>query len=263
MSSKNRQGKRKLREEEMFKRITTVAEMYYRKGLSQKQIALTLGYSFTEVSRLLKRAQEYNIVEFKVKTESNDESVQLSFDFPKEVRVACEQYLLYFGQFLSDLGVHADTAITHEAGKVLFTVTPTDRETALEKIREALHTYLQLPSQPLSDSEGESFEILNLRAEIYQLHSKLSLAAAKLETKDATIEAKQQTIEVLRLLKTGQIVAAPGKVIESTEFESIPTPSDDLEPVIEGYISATTIEKYGVKLHLPAIIRRLKILLTK
>jgi DNA-binding transcriptional regulator LsrR (DeoR family) len=153
MSSKDMQSKRRiLREEEMFKRIAAVAELYYRKGFSQKQIALTLKCSPTEVSRLLKRAQEYNIVEFKVKTGLNNESVQLSFDFPKEVRIACEQYLLYFGQFLSDLGVSADTAITHEAGKVLFTVTPTDRDTALEKIREALDTYLQLPSQPLSEA---------------------------------------------------------------------------------------------------------------
>ena len=67
-----------------------------------------------------------------------DDSVALQFEFPDEVRVSCEQYLLYFAQFLKDLGVGADTAITSEAGHVLFTVTPTNEKEALDRIRDAL-----------------------------------------------------------------------------------------------------------------------------
>lgn len=33
------------------------------------------------------------------------ESVAVFFDFPDSIRTVCEQYLLYFGQFLKDLGV--------------------------------------------------------------------------------------------------------------------------------------------------------------
>ncbi len=49
--------------------------------------------------------------------------ITVSFDFPKEVKVPCEQYLLYFVQFLHDIGIEATSDLKHEAGQVLFTVT--------------------------------------------------------------------------------------------------------------------------------------------
>ena len=51
------------------------------------------------------------------------------FEFPDAVRVPCEQYLLYFAQFLRDLGVEASSELRHEVGMVLFSVTPTDLRT--------------------------------------------------------------------------------------------------------------------------------------
>lgn len=50
------------------------------------------------------------------------------FNFPEEVKVPCEQYLLYFVQFLKDLGVEAAAELQHEAGQVLFAVKPVDRQ---------------------------------------------------------------------------------------------------------------------------------------
>jgi hypothetical protein len=44
------------------------------------------------------------------------ESLAVFFEFPEPIKTACEQYLLYFGQFLKDLGVSATTALTHESG---------------------------------------------------------------------------------------------------------------------------------------------------
>jgi hypothetical protein len=158
------------------------------------------------------------------------------FEFPEEVRVPCEQYLLYFGQFLSDLGVTADTDLVHKAGKVLFTVNPVDRHVALEKIREALDVYVKLPSAHLLDIAREPAEILNLKSEIHQLHAKLSLAAATLEAKDATIEAKQQTIEVLKLLKTGEVISASVNMHQPPLTSKDTARNDELEPVIGKYV---------------------------
>jgi hypothetical protein len=36
-------------------------------------------------------------------------SLVAHFNFPESVRVPCEQFLLYFGQFLKDVGVKATT----------------------------------------------------------------------------------------------------------------------------------------------------------
>lgn len=62
---------------------------------------------------------------------STANSISLLFDFPEEVRVPCEQYLLYFAQFLLDLGVKATSNISNNGGTTLFSVTPLNREEAL------------------------------------------------------------------------------------------------------------------------------------
>jgi hypothetical protein len=64
-----------------------------------------------------------------------------------------EQYLLYFVQFLEDLGIHATADLQEQARGVLLTVTPQDGREALERIREALDVYLQIPRSP--DFEAE------------------------------------------------------------------------------------------------------------
>ena len=40
------------------------------------------------------------------------DSVITSFKFPAPVKAACEQYLIYFAQFLNDLGIKAESEIT-------------------------------------------------------------------------------------------------------------------------------------------------------
>lgn len=79
--------------------------------------------------------------------QSRKESLVSFFDFPEQVRVPCEQYLVYFVEFLKNIGIDATTEISHQAGKVLFAVTPDSKETALEQIREALDIYLRLPNK--------------------------------------------------------------------------------------------------------------------
>lgn len=78
------------------------------------------------------------------------------FNFPEEKRVACEQYLLYFVQFLKDLGVEANAKLESEQGQVLFAVTPANGQEALDKIREALGIYLNLPFQPGLQTAGNT-----------------------------------------------------------------------------------------------------------
>jgi hypothetical protein len=88
--------------------------------------------------------------------ENSGGSVVKLFKFPPAIKTACEQYLLYFGQFLKDLGIDAETELKEEASRVLFTVTPTDKSKALDSIREALNCYLQMPSSlqtiPMAES---------------------------------------------------------------------------------------------------------------
>jgi hypothetical protein len=168
------------------------------------------------------------------------------FDFPESISVACEQYLLYFGQFLKDLGVSAETALTHEAGQVLFKVIPIGRKEALEKIRSALDLYLELPSSPISDSTNDSIAVQRLESSILRLRSDLKLAAAELQAKDATIKAQSLMIGILN-----------GEVLLDSVKEVSPKP-EDKEQVIPGIVALSIYKDKGVEINLGEMLRRVK-----
>lgn len=120
----------------------------------------------------------------------DSDSLSILFDFPEELKVSCGQYLLYFAQFLRDLGISATPNLREEAGKVLFSVTPTDDFEALDKIREALAVYLSLSSNPIPNSTGDrtvDMVLSGARANAKHLESQLELAIAKLQFKEATL----------------------------------------------------------------------------
>ena len=134
-------------------------------------------------------------------------SVEVILDLPEPVRVACEQYLLYFVQFLKDLGINVSSELKHDAGQVLFSVTPDDKDDALDKIRAALELYLNLPSSKLvgTASVDNAIEIQRLVANVQHLQGQLVLAQAIIQAKDATIQSNQLTISRQQYLLEGVI----------------------------------------------------------
>lgn len=203
----------------------------------------------TQLTRVANTLRPFHEEADKVLTSSSDvNSITVSFDFPLEIRTACEQYLLYFVQFLRDLGVEANTTLTHEAGQVLFTVTPDDKQQALGKIRTALEVYLHLPSSPVSDTQQGEIAILRLNSELQNFQSKLSLARAEIQMKEAAIQLQQVTIAQL----TGEAV-----------FESLkdvtPKPKDkDKEELLGDIVSLVPLKGKGLEVNLPELFRKLK-----
>jgi hypothetical protein len=194
-------------------------------------------------------------VEASLKAQLSAQSVLMFFDFPDEVKVPCEQYLLYFAKFLKDLGVEAETALTTEAGQVLFTVTPIDETQALDSIRSALDVYLRLPSSPIADATNESIAIQRLEANILRLRGDLKLAAAELQAKNTTIEAQRLIIDVKTAMLSGEILAASVKdVTPQTEGK---------EQLIDGLIALSTYKNKGVEIYLGEVLRRMKKLFHK
>ncbi len=116
----------------------------------------------------LKRYASRNLKE-SIKNNLHKSNFQLNvrFNFPEQFKTPCEQYLLYFAQFLQDLGISATSNLKEEAGKVLFSVTPTDDKEALDKIREALAVYLNLPASPIV--YDDSFAAMRLQQQIENL----------------------------------------------------------------------------------------------
>ena len=77
-------------------------------------------------------------------SELDPERLVTYFSFPPSIRIACEQYLVYFSQFLIDVGINAEADLTSTGGMTLFKVKPKDNEQALNDIRELLSAYLQI-----------------------------------------------------------------------------------------------------------------------
>lgn len=180
------------------------------------------------------------------------DSLVTFFDFPASMKTACQQYLLYFAQFLADLGISAESELKEEAGQVLFSVTPRDGASALGKIKEALEAYLDLPRNPEFSTVAGQFSnmaVAQLKANVFFLQSQLSLAQALLETKSATIEALNFTIYQQKQLLIGS--SADQSALNSTKRK-------DNEPVVGDTISVKPYEGKILRVDLPTILRRLK-----
>jgi hypothetical protein len=203
----------------------------------------------TRVEELSAAAMEViRLADEELLTEVAQDVLVTQFHFAPEYKTACQQYLSYFVEFLRDLtGEEATAELKEDAGHVLFSVTPRNGAEALDSVREALQLYLRLPASPGIENIGSLSRdraALELQAEVLQLKSKFLFAAAAIDDRDREIAHLRSANEQLIALATtvaGQRAA----------------PEDD-EPLIPGAVSLTAFEWGGIKLELPALLRRLR-----
>jgi len=179
-------------------------------------------------------------------------ALQVSFNFPSPIKNACEQYLMYFSQFLQDLGINATAKLEESAHSVLFSVIPEDGKQALEKAQEALRIYLELPEAPNFASEAakhSEIAVVQLQANVLHLQSQVTLAKAVFQAQLATIEAKDQTILALqeRLdLRVLRPETPPSKAAE------------DKEELVKDLVAIKKFDYKFIEFNLPEVLRKLK-----
>lgn len=186
----------------------------------------------------------------------SSDSLVAFFRFPEGFEFACGQYLLYFAQFLQDLGIDATTALKQEAHRVMFTVQPASGKEALYWIREALATYLRLPSFPEfrgAPLDGSDIAVTQLRDNIRHLRAQLALARSVIELKDAALDSLVLTNFQYRQLLPG--TATPDKSVLVTHGGS---ERNDSEPLLGTLVSVTKFRIKGLEVDLPALLRMLK-----
>ncbi len=166
------------------------------------------------------------------------------FNFPETLKTSCKQYLVYFAQFLNDLGIQAETEFKEDIYGTLFKVVPKEPNEALQNIKDALDIYINAPAAP----NFESFAFLNgdiaamqWQANIMHLKSQLMLAHSVIQAKDAAIQSLQ-----LSNYQYKQIVDSNDKRQSQSE------------DVIPGVVSVSKLESHGVALNLAEVWRRLK-----
>lgn len=175
-------------------------------------------------------------------------TVERVFTFPEEVKIPCEQYLLYFVEFLRDIGIEANANLQDIAGRILFSVTPKDKDEALDNIREALNLYLGLVGSRTAMvpvSAEQDIEVQKLSAQLHHLHSQLHLAGAVLQQKDNSLQQQQILI---------QQQAEFAKVV----LQALQKGNEESEHLIGDVIKVKkwSIDNIPIELDLPEIIRR-------
>lgn len=185
----------------------------------------------------------------------NRQFFSATFNFPEKLKIPCEQYLLYFAVFLRDLvGIDATSNLREEAGKVLFSVTPNDDIEALDKIREALAVYLNLPSSPIV--YDDSFAAMRLQQQIENLQHSQRMAEREIRSADRELRLAQTVIELQDkiIYQKDTIIEQQNKVIEKITSKSIMVDSlenkGEFEKVFDGLEfgeSKELKEKLGIK----------------
>jgi hypothetical protein len=143
------------------------------------------------------------------------------------------------------LGIEADTLIKENAGKTLFTVTPKDKEHALENIHRALQLYLEAPSENMN-SLAPSTDIAHMQWKANILHLR-----SQIEMSRAIIQAKDEAIEALKIVNYQLLSYLPKK--EQTKSEK-----NDSEEILGGIASVDNLKIKGFTIKLPEIFRRLR-----
>lgn len=187
---------------------------------------------------------------------TSSESFVSIFNFPPQVRTVCEQYLIYFAEFLKDIGIEATVNLNSEAGKLLFSVTPTSNNDALEQIKRALDVYLQLPVS-IGNANYVQFEfdlkVQQLIANVQHLNSQLLLSQALAQAQQVTIQNQQVTIAQQQQFIDATILQ---KALVSNEIE-------DKEELLGGAVSITKYQGNGFEVNIPNIFRWTKKLIGK
>jgi hypothetical protein len=171
------------------------------------------------------------------------------FKFPDDYKAPCKQYLAYFSQFLVDIGINADTSISENASRVLFTVKPRDGNEALSRIKEALEIYINAPANlevEISQNEKKDLAVIQWEANIHHLKSQVLFTQAAIQMKDATIEALQ--LSNYRLKE--EVISAKQLAEKATGLNE--------EKVLGGTVAVKKYNGKGFSIDLPEIYRRLR-----
>lgn len=182
------------------------------------------------------------------------------FEFPEHVRVPCEQYLIYFSEFLKNVGIEATTEITHESGNVLFTVVPVSKEIALSNIQEALEMYLQLPSL-VSDTAYMNYptepQNQQLMATVQHFKSQIMLLNATIQMQSQTIGQQKNMIDQQKRIMDTTILQT------SMIAEALSDKNEDEEELFKGAFTLNKIETKLGDINVANIYRRMKSQLQK
>jgi len=192
----------------------------------------------------------------RLRSNADHRSLMQRFHFPDEVKVACEQYLLYFAEFLRDVGIEAKSSLQDSGDYTLFVVEPKNKDEALDNLKIALEVYLRLPNSPGfygSNILDVSVPVQRLSSQIQFLQSQLTLANATLQQKDFLISQQSQFIQSQQF----HIQQFSPQILLSSRKESEKGGSNE-EPIVGDYLKVKDYEWGPLVFGLPELLRKMR-----
>lgn len=180
-------------------------------------------------------------------------SLQVTFNLPEHQVHAYAQYMSYFSQFLSDLGMPSDTETQKTSFGILFSVLPSGREDALTRVCEALKAYLTIPSlesklylTTATDIETE-MKFQRLSAAISYLKSQLILSEAIQSAKEIELVAAKRALAQKEKSEYDLIDAISSIKVENKTCEK--------EEFFGGVLEIKKFEKNGIVINFPKLLK--------
>jgi len=211
---------------------------------NKNELDIPIGKFITKFNTVFNDVHQLTIN--KLQNTSSQNTLFSYFNFPEDIKYPCSQYLLYFASFLRDLGIKVKTELNDEFEKILFKITPEDKNVALFKIKEALDLYLNFPMASSDSLVNNSDNEIN----VYKLISNIRFLQSQVEMSKAIIESKNTTIEFLKNSPVVGNISFPCKSNVDKIIEK--------ESVFDGIISLKTYEGKGFDINIPVIYRKLK-----
>ncbi|MFL9812243.1 hypothetical protein D7241_03170 [Stutzerimonas sp. VN223-3] len=185
-----------------------------------------------------------------IQTLDSTDKIIARFNFSTGVETSCTRYLVYFIEFLRDLGIDSNSTVTRRGHETLFSIEPTDKDTSLRTIKEALVIYLSLPElePPLASNHQEPIIQLKLEkliSEVTNIKSENRVQAALLSL---------QTEKITNLSQELAKIKTPRNSLVSVSSDN-KTQSSDM--FFGGFIKLGRFQYLGIELDWSSLKRRL------
>jgi len=183
--------------------------------------------------------KEYQSLVVKLARAGSENIFVKVFNFPKEYESICTQYLVWFGEFLLNLGINADVSAENNRHQTSLIVSPKEAPELLIKIEQLFYQYLSLPyieylpAQAVSASVEDKYLLQMLFSQVENFKNQIQMKEAVIEMKELSIASlkenlheKEKKILLIQSMKNAKDIEMFGGAISLGEIKLGPLKFD-------------------------------------
>jgi len=188
-----------------------------------------------DVKKALKHIEKCSLEAHKILIEQSKDDVFIKiFEFPAEYKNICSQYLIWFGEFLQNLGLDANVSTEQSKNQTQLIVSPNECPELLTEIEKLFYQYLSLPYAELLPPES------NLTPQELHAYQAVKMQVQHLQTQ---VQMKDSVIASYQATNTNLINKISEKDSELMLINSLK--EDNKFEVFGGILKVNKVQKFG------------------